>query len=77
MASTQTNNKDSTTLLLNKMDLFDCGGHHTNGAPATDCSCTTDLVDLLTAASISHGVDPLHAALDAQLQAPLIQPFLF
>jgi hypothetical protein len=43
----------------------------------TDCTCKTDLADMLTAANISQGMDPLQAALDAQLQAPLIQPFLF
>jgi len=42
-----------------------------------DRQCTPDLTDMLTVANISHGMDPLQAALDAQLQAPLIEPFLF
>jgi hypothetical protein len=33
--------------------------------------------ELLTVANISQGMDPLQAALEAQLQAPLIEPFLF
>ena len=32
---------------------------------------------MLTVAYISQGMDPLQAALEAQLQAPLVQPFLF
>jgi len=44
---------------------------------ATDCQCTPDITDMLTVANISHGMDPLQAALDAQLQTPLIEPFLF
>lgn len=59
------------------MDSFDFISHQPNGLPATDCHSTADLTDMLTVESISHGVDPLQAALDAQLQAPLIQPFLF
>ena len=40
-------------------------------------SCLPDLDELLTVANISQGMDPLQAALEAQLQAPLIEPFLF
>jgi hypothetical protein len=59
------------------MDFFDTNSHLTNDLTGTDCTCTTDLADMLTAANISQGMDPLEAALDAQLQTPLIQPFLF
>lgn len=41
------------------------------------CSGMPDLDELLTVANISQGMDPLQAALEAQLQAPLIEPFLF
>jgi hypothetical protein len=59
------------------MDFFDINGHLTSTPTGADCNCTPDLEDMLTVAKISQGVDPLQAALDAQLQAPLIQPFLF
>ena len=59
------------------MDFFDSNSHLANDLMGTDCGCTADLTDMLTVASISQGMDPLQAALDAQLQAPLIQPFLF
>ena len=41
------------------------------------CSGMPGLDELLTVANISQGMDPLQAALEAQLQAPLIEPFLF
>ena len=41
------------------------------------CSGMPGLDELLTVANISQGMDPLQAALEAQLQAPLIAPFLF
>jgi hypothetical protein len=59
------------------MDFFDYGFHLDNHMTGEDCSCNTDLTDMLTAARISQGIDPLQAVLDAQLEAPLIQPFLF
>ena len=59
------------------MDFFDVSSHLANDSLGTDCSCTVDLTYMLTVASISQGMDPLQAALDAQLQAPLIKPLLF
>ena len=59
------------------MDFFDTHNHLDNGLTGTDYSCSTGLEDMLTLANISQGMDPLQAALDAQLQAPLLQPFLF
>ena len=59
------------------MDFFDGNSHLANDLMGTDCGCTADLTDMLTVAGISQGMDPLQAALDAQLQAPLIRPFLF
>jgi hypothetical protein len=44
---------------------------------APDCSCIPDLTDMLTVAHVSQGMDPLQASLEAQLQAPLVEPFLF
>ena len=41
------------------------------------CSGMPGLDELLTVANISQGMDPLQAALEAQLQATLIEPFLF
>jgi len=59
------------------MDLFDTNSHLANDATGAHCDCSPELVDMLTVANISQGMDPLQAALDAQLQTPLIQPFLF
>ena len=59
------------------MDPFDFNNIQPNSLTSTDCCCAADLTDMLTVANISNGMDPLQAALDAQLQAPLIQPFLF
>jgi hypothetical protein len=59
------------------MDFFDGNSHLANDLMGTDCGCTADMTDMLTVTSISQGMDPLQAALDAQLQAPLIRPFLF
>ena len=42
----------------------------------TCCSGMPALDELLTVTNISQGMDPLQAALEAQLQAPLIEPFL-
>ena len=57
--------------LLNTSDLY--------SAQIADpcCSGMPNLDELLTVANISQGMDPLQAALEAQLQAPLIEPFLF
>ena len=59
------------------MDLFDYDSSLIAQPQSPDCSCTPDLTDMLTVAHISQGMDPLQAALEAQLQTPLIQPFLF
>lgn len=59
------------------MDLFDYNNSLVPQPQAPDCSCTPDLTDMLTVAQISQGMDPLQAALEAQLQAPLVEPFLF
>ena len=59
------------------MDFFDPAAGLSIHDMGTDCSCTPDLTEALTLAHVSQGMDPLHAALEAQLQAPLIQPLLF
>ena len=59
------------------MDLFDASSHLINDPTQVLHNCTPDLTDMLTLANINQGMDSLHAALDAQLQNPLIQPFLF
>ena len=59
------------------MDFFDTNSHLAKDYMGTNSGCSTDLTDMLTVANISQGMDPLQAALDAQLQAPLVQPFLF
>lgn len=60
------------------MEVFDFSGIHPGPHVLPgDATCTPDLTEALTAAHVSQGMDPLHAALEAQLQAPLIQPFLF
>jgi hypothetical protein len=59
------------------MDLFEFSDSPFPQAQVPDCSCSPDLSDMLTVAYISQGMDPLQAALEAQLQAPLVQPFLF
>jgi len=59
------------------MDFFDTPGHLENDLTGADYNGAHNLSDMLTVAKISQGIDPLQAALDAQLQAPLIQPFLF
>ena len=59
------------------MDLFEFNDSSFPQAPIPHCSCIPDLSDMLTVSYISQGMDPLQAALEAQLQAPLVQPFLF
>lgn len=59
------------------MDFFDTSSLDGMQEQITNYDCDLDLTDMLTVAQISQGVDPLQAALDAQLQAPLIKPFLF
>jgi hypothetical protein len=59
------------------MDFFDTHAHLTNEPASAHHNCAQDISDMLTVAKISQGIDPLQAALDAQLQAPLIEPFLF
>jgi hypothetical protein len=59
------------------MDPFDASSHLINDPMQVQHDCTPDLTDMITLANINQGMDPLQAALDAQLQTPLIQPFLF
>jgi hypothetical protein len=59
------------------MDPFEFNNTQPYSLTSTDCYCAPDLTDMLTVANLSNGMDPLQAALEAQLQAPLIQPFLF
>jgi len=59
------------------MDLFECSDSPFPQSQVPDCSCLPDLSDMLTVSYISQGMDPIQAALEAQLQAPLVQPFLF
>jgi len=59
------------------MDFF-CSHHQLpDEFVAASSNCGADLADFLAVANISQGMDPLQAVLDAQLQAPLIEPFLF
>jgi len=58
------------------MDFFDAHSHLANDPTGAEYNCAQDLSDMLTAARISQGIDPLQAALEAQLQAQLIEPFL-
>lgn len=59
------------------MDFLETNSHPLNDTREAHGTCAPDLTDMLTVANISQGMDPLQAALDAQLQTPLIQPFLF
>jgi hypothetical protein len=59
------------------MDFFETTSHPLNDATEAHGTCAPDLTDMLTVAKINQGMNPLQAALDAQLQTPLIQPFLF
>lgn len=59
------------------MDLFEFSDSPFPQAQVPDCSCIPDLSDMLTVSYINQGMDPLQAALEAQIQAPLVQPFLF
>ena len=38
--------------------------------------CSPDLTQALTLAHVSQGMDPLQAAMEGHLQAPLIEPLL-
>jgi len=58
------------------MEFFDWDTVNPNTDLHSNCECSPNLVDALTVAHISNGIDPLQALLDAQLQAPLIKPFL-
>jgi len=58
------------------MEFFDWDTINPTTDLSPNCDCNPNLVDALTVAHISNGVDPLQALLDAQLQAPLIKPFL-
>ena len=39
--------------------------------------CHPDFTQAIAAAHIVHGMDPLQAVLQAELQAPLVNPWLF
>ena len=43
----------------------------------SESCCEFDLAQALSLNYIAQGVDPMQAVLEAQLQAPLIKPFLF
>jgi hypothetical protein len=62
---------------MTQMELFDFNSHQADCLMPTDYQCTADLTDMITVTNIGQGMDPLQAALEAQLQAPLIRPFLF
>ena len=55
------------------MDFLNTSDLYSAQIADASCSCLPDLDELLTVANISQGMDPL----EAQLQAPLIEPFLF
>ena len=59
------------------MDFLNTSDLYSAQIADASCSCMPDLDELLTVANINQGMDPLQAALEAQLQAPLIEPFLF
>lgn len=59
------------------MDFFETNSHPLNDVTDAHGNCAPDLTDMLTVAKINQGMDPLQAALDAQLQTHLIQPFPF
>ncbi len=59
------------------MDIFAASSLHPLLDPTASCPCSPDLTEALTIAHVSKGMDPLQAVLEAQLQAPLIEPFLF
>ena len=60
------------------MDSFDFCSNQFDSAfvPSPDC-LAPDLETMLAVSHISQGMDPLQAALESQLEAPLIEPFLF
>jgi len=59
------------------MDFLSTSDLYSAQIAAAASICMPDLDELLTVANISQGMNPLQAALEAQLQAPLIEPFLF
>jgi hypothetical protein len=59
------------------VEFFDANTIQPTDALSHDISCTPDLTQSLTVGHVVHGMDPLQAVLEAQLQAPLIQPLLF
>jgi hypothetical protein len=59
------------------VEFFDANTIQPTDALSHDISCTPDLTQALTVGHVVHGMDPLQAVLEAQLQAPLIQPLLF
>ena len=59
------------------MEIFNASDLYSAQIADPCSSGMSGLDELLTVANISQGMDPLQAALEAQLQAPLIEPFLF
>ena len=56
------------------LSIHDSGCHTTGHS---DLLHSGDLTHALAVAHVAHGMDPLSAGLQAQLDAPLLQPFLF
>lgn len=67
----------STHSPRSQMNIFDATNVQPIFDPTHSYHCSSDLTQALTAAHVSQGMDPLQAVLQAQLQAPLIEPFLF
>ena len=59
------------------MNPFDATMFPSGEFAGAGCDCSEDLTGMLTVANVGQGMDPLQAALEAQLQEPLIKPFLF
>lgn len=59
------------------MDWFDHNAIDPSQSFTADFGCEPDITQALTVAHVVQGMDPLQAVLEAQLQAPLIQPLLF
>jgi hypothetical protein len=65
---------------MDAFDLHDPGlelGFETNHCHEPSTGAEDHFSQVLTAAHIANGMDPLDAALQAQLDAPLIRPLLF
>lgn len=58
------------------MDFLDHPGSEGFDQSIATNECQPDITQSLALNYISQGIDPLQAVLDAQIQAPLIKPFL-